>query len=143
MKLDSMDYGLLASDISLHALQEASKGEYAASKLTELPVAYRQSYFTKVDGDTYAVKDEIKSMVLFKRLNLMADSYPLHGQFDAVFCRNVMIYFDAASREKVVNTMFRYVKPGGYFFIGHSESLKRENCLFQYIKPAIYRKGES
>jgi Methylase of chemotaxis methyl-accepting proteins len=143
LKLDSMDYGLLASDISLAALQEASKGKYAASKLTELPVAYRQSYFTRIDNDMYAIKDEIKSMVLFKRLNLMADSYPLHGQFDAIFCRNVMIYFDAASREKVVNTMFRYVKPGGYFFIGHSESLKRENCLFQYIKPAIYRKGES
>lgn len=142
-KLDSMDYGLLATDISLAALAEAGKGEYAATKLNELPVAYRHAYFQKITNDTYAVKDEIKSMVMFKRLNLMAESYPMHGLFDVIFCRNVMIYFDAASREKVVKTMFRYVKPGGYFFIGHSESLKRENCLFQYIKPAIYRKGDS
>jgi chemotaxis protein methyltransferase CheR len=141
-RLDTMDYGLLATDISMAALQAAEKGEYVANKLAELPTNYRLSYFTQKDKDTYAIKSEIRKMVLFKRLNLMSDSYPLKGQFDAVFCRNVMIYFDQASREKVVNALYRYVKPGGYFFIGHSESLKRESCAFTYIKPAVYRKGD-
>lgn len=142
-RLASIDSGLLASDISLAALQEAGEGIYAELKLRELPVAYRNANFEKKTDDTYAVKEEIKKMVLFKRLNLMADSFPLKGQFDAIFCRNVMIYFDQQSRKKVVQTLFNYVKPGGYFFIGHSESLRREDCPFMYVKPAIYKKGES
>jgi chemotaxis protein methyltransferase CheR len=80
-------------------------------------------------------------MVMFKRLNLMADTYPMKGLFDAVFCRNVMIYFNPESREKVVNAIYRYVKPGGYLFIGHSESLNRDTCPFEYVRPAVYRKG--
>jgi len=142
-RLDSIDYGLFASDISLSALNEAGMGNYAEAKLRELPAAYKAAYFEKKGQDQFAIRDEIKKMVLFKRLNLMAESFPLKGQFDAVFCRNVMIYFDQESRRKVVQTLFQYVKPGGYFFIGHSESLKREDCPFTYIKPAVYRKGEA
>jgi len=141
-RLDLMDYGLFASDISLSALNEAGLGNYGETKLRELPAAYKAAYFEKKGQDLFAIKDEIKKMVLFKRLNLMAESFPLKGQFDAIFCRNVMIYFDQESRRKVVQTLFQYVKPGGYFFIGHSESLKREDCPFTYIKPAVYRKGE-
>ena len=141
-RLDSMDYGLFASDISLSALTEAGKGIYAEAKLRELPMAYKAAYFEKTGPDDFTIKNEIKKMVLFKRLNLMAESFPLKGQFDAIFCRNVMIYFDQESRRKVVRALFHYVKPGGYFFIGHSESLKREDCPFTYIKPAVYRKGE-
>lgn len=141
-RLDRLDYGLLASDISLSALHEAEKGDYSETKLRELPAAYKNTYFRKKTEDTMTISDEIKKMVLFKRLNLMADSFPMKGQFDAVFCRNVMIYFDQESRRKVVQTLFQYVKPGGYFFIGHSESLRREDCPFSYVKPAVYRKGE-
>ena len=141
-RLDSIDYGLLASDISLSALNEAGRGTYAEAKLRELPVSYKTAYFEKTGADVFTIKNEIKKMVLFKRLNLMAESFPLRGQFDAIFCRNVMIYFDQESRRKVVQALFQYVKPGGYFFIGHSESLKREDCPFTYIKPAVYRKGE-
>jgi len=142
-RLDSIDYGLFASDISLSALNEAGAGSYSETKLRELPAAYKAAYFEKTGPDIYTIKNDIKKMVLFKRLNLMAESFPLKGQFDAIFCRNVMIYFDQESRRKVVQTLFQYVKPGGYFFIGHSESLKREDCPFTYIKPAVYRKGEA
>jgi len=141
-RLDKLDYGLLASDISLSALHEAERGDYSETKLRELPSAYKNTYFRKKTDDTMTISDDIKKMVLFKRLNLMADSFPMKGQFDAVFCRNVMIYFDQESRRKVVQTLFQYVKPGGYFFIGHSESLRREDCPFSYVKPAVYRKGE-
>jgi len=142
-RLDSIDYGLLASDISLSALNEAGMGDYSETKLRELPAAYKAAYFEKKGQDLFTIKEEIKKMVLFKRLNLMAETFPLKGQFDAIFCRNVMIYFDQESRRKVVQALFQYVKPGGYFFIGHSESLKREDCPFAYIKPAVYRKGEA
>ncbi len=141
-RLDSIDLGLLASDISLAALQEAGVGDYADAKLRELPPSYKKAYFVQKSEDVFSISLEIKKMVLFKRLNLMAESFPMKGQFDAVFCRNVMIYFDQESRRKVVQTLFNYIKPGGYFFIGHSESLRREDCPFEYIKPAVYRKGE-
>ncbi|HNY16486.1 MAG TPA: protein-glutamate O-methyltransferase CheR [Treponemataceae bacterium] len=140
-RLSAIDPGLLATDISLAALTEAKAGEYAEAKLRELPVNYRNSYFVKKDDATWAISEDIRSMVMFKRLNLMADSYPMKGLFDAVFCRNVMIYFNPESREKVVNAIYRYVKPGGYLFIGHSESLNRETCPFEYVRPAVYRKG--
>ncbi len=140
--LDGLDYGLLATDISLQALKEAEGGEYGEGKLRELPANYRMNYFKKNGPDSFAISDQIRKMVLFKRLNLMSDTFPLKGQFDAVFCRNVMIYFDQESRNKVVNTLYNYVKPGGYFFIGHSESLKRETCPFDYVKPAVYKKRE-
>jgi len=141
-RIDALDYGLFASDISLAALEEAGRGNYSETKLRELPAAFQKAYFVKTGEDVYTISGDIKKMVLFKRLNLMADSFPLKGQFDAVFCRNVMIYFDQESRKKAVQTLYNYVKPGGYFFIGHSESLRREDCPFTYIKPAVYRKGE-
>jgi chemotaxis protein methyltransferase CheR len=132
--------GLLATDISMAALREAGRGEYNEAKLRELPAEYRRDYFRQVAPEKYAINDEIQRMVLFKKLNLMQTPFPLKGQFDAIFCRNVMIYFDQESRRKVVNALYQYVKPGGYFFIGHSESLRREECPFEYVKPAIYKK---
>ncbi len=140
-RFPSIDAGLLATDISLAALKEAKTGEYADAKLRELPQNYRSSYFSKKDDDTWTICEEIKDSVMFKRLNLMADAYPMKGLFDAIFCRNVMIYFNQESRERVVQSLHRYVKPGGYLFIGHSESLNRETCPFDYVKPAVYRKG--
>ena len=138
----AVDSGLLATDISLAALKEAEAGEYNVGKMRELPASYRNTYFLRKDESVYAIRDEIRKMVMFKRLNLMADTYPMKGLFDAIFCRNVMIYFNQVSREKVVNALYRFVKPGGYLFIGHSESLNRETCPFSYVKPAVYRKGE-
>ncbi len=79
-------------------------------------------------------------MILFKRLNLMNAPYPFKSQFDIVFCRNVMIYFDPPSRAKLIESIYRVVKPGGWFFIGHSESLPRDTCPFSYVRPATYRK---
>lgn len=141
-RIARIDAALLATDISLAALQGASTGEYNASRLAEMPAKHKSAFFTKTGEDSWMICDELKKMVMFKRLNLMADSYPMRNQFDVIFCRNVMIYFDQESRTKVVNTLHKYIKPGGYLFIGHSESLKREESPFAYIKPAIYKKGE-
>jgi len=139
--LASVDIGILATDISAQVLEEARKGVYPETKLRELPRHYRQTYFESAGAEAWAVKPEIRNMILFKRLNLMRESFPFHGLFDVVFCRNVMIYFDAASRARLVRALHAVTKPGGYLFIGHSESLQREESPYEYVRPAIYRKA--
>jgi len=136
----SVDASILATDVSLSALLEARTGVYAESRLKELPKAYRSSFLQAAGADAWGVTDAIRSMVLFKRLNLMTVPYPFRSQFDVVFCRNVMIYFDPPSRAKLVDAIYKVVKPGGWFFIGHSESLPRDTCPFSYVRPATYRK---
>ncbi len=140
--VDRSDFGLLATDISLAALKLAREGRYASQKLSELPPTLRNGNFREAGPDLFEVSDEIKRMVLFKRLNLMAESYPLKNAFDVIFCRNVMIYFDQASRSHLVHAFHRFVRPGGYFFIGHSESIPRLDCPFEYVSPAIYRRAD-
>lgn len=138
--VDGADFGLLATDISLAALKTAQEGVYAEQKFSELPKALRLSYCTKVGPDLLAVAPELRRMVLFKRLNLMADVYPFKNPFDVIFCRNVMIYFDQASRASLIQSFYENLIPGGYFFIGHSETIPRGDCPFEYVSPAIYRK---
>ena len=80
-------------------------------------------------------------MILFKRLNLMREGFPFHGLFDAVFCRNVMIYFDKPTQERLVSRYASLLAPGGYLFVGHSESLSGLRHELAYVQPATYRKG--
>lgn len=135
------DWGVLATDVSLNALGEARRGVYPGSRLRELPRGWLQKYFTRTGEDEWSVNDEVRRAVLFKRLNLMNEEYPFKGRFDGVFCRNVMIYFDAPTRRGLVDRIYRYVKPEGWFFVGHSEALPRETCPFAYVRPATYRKA--
>jgi chemotaxis protein methyltransferase CheR len=86
------------------------------------------------------MNNNLKRMISFKKLNLMQAEYPFHGSFDFIFCRNVMIYFDRPTQEKLVNKFYSYLEPGGYLFIGHSESLTGLDHGFSYIKPTIYKK---
>ncbi len=137
----SIDWGVLATDISLSVLSEAKGGVYSSNKLKELPPTWFKKYFVPLGDDEYAVCDTIKKAVLFKRLNLMNEAYPFKGLFDVVFCRNVMIYFDTPVRLALVNRFYRYIKDDGYFFIGHSESLPRDKTPFSYVMPATYRKS--
>lgn len=136
------DWAVLATDLSLSALREAMSAVYAGNRVRELPAAWRNAYFEQRGEDEWAVKDDLRRAVLFKRLNLMDERYPFKGLFDVVFCRNVMIYFDPPVRKALVDRIFRYVKPGGYLFVGHSESLPRDSCPFNYVRPAIYRKAD-
>jgi len=139
--LPAADAGILASDISIQVLTEAKAATYSSQRLRELPPVYRSNYFAKVGEDAYEVIPAVRSLVLFKRLNLMSEKFPFKGAFDVVFCRNVMIYFDQDVRKRLVRSIYSVLKPGGYLFIGHSESLQRDDCPLDYIKPAIYRKG--
>jgi chemotaxis protein methyltransferase CheR len=133
---------IVATDISLPALQAALRAEYPESKLREVPADLLSRSFERIGPDSYRVTQELRRLVLFKRLNLMDERYPFHRQFHAILCRNVMIYFDQESRRKLINSFHRWLLPGGYFFLGHSETISRGECPFEYVKPAVYRKAE-
>lgn len=139
--LPRVDSGILATDISAAALREAMTAVYPSARLKELPKRFLDNYMIKLDEEHWTVRPELKTMVMFKRLNLMREDFPFKGRFDVVFCRNVMIYFDADSRRRLIASLHRVIKPGGYLFIGHSESIQRADCPFEYLRPAIYRKA--
>ena len=140
LELPEWDAGILATDISTSALEKAKAGIYPVDRLRELPVNYVNRYFKKVDIERMSVNENIRKLILFKRLNLMNDVFPFKGKFDIIFCRNVMIYFDKETRDVLVNKFDNYMSEGGYFFVGHSESLDRKAIDLAYIQPAVYKK---
>lgn len=137
------DFRILATDISTRVLHTAQAGVYEKAKLSHVPVNLRQRFFEpvrdKTEQKTYRVCDELKKIVAFRRLNLM-DPFPFSGPFDVIFCRNVMIYFDKKTQETLIQKISAYLHPGGYFFVGHSESLTGLKHPLRYVKPAVYKK---
>ncbi len=87
-----------------------------------------------------AVTDNVRKNILFRRHNLMDAKFPFKEQFDVVFCRNVMIYFDRETRNTLVAKYHQHTVPGGYLFIGHSETLGRGDTDYTYVMPAVYKK---
>jgi chemotaxis protein methyltransferase CheR len=137
------DVGMLATDISTVALGKAIAGEYREENIEHLPAALKTKYFKKTDQGNYKVADDLQKMILHRRVNLMRKSFPFKGQFHIIFCRNVMIYFDRETRDELLGKFAHFMNPGGYFFIGHSESLGRDNDHFKYIMPAAYMRTET
>ncbi len=139
----SWDAGILATDISERALSMARKGVYSADHVSQLPGNLQRKYFTLARPGEMAVVDKIKREATFRRFNLMNSSFPFKKPFQMIFCRNVMIYFDQPTRDALVGRYHQHTEPGGYLFIGHSETLGRSQSRYQYIQPALYRKGTS
>lgn len=134
------DTKILATDISDRVLEIAQKGVYANDRISALPPAWRLNYFRAIDENNSVVCDKIKNEVIFRKFNLMTEVFPFRKKFHVIFCRNVMIYFNNETKNKLVKKFYEITEPGGYLFIGHSESLNREENQFKYIKPAVYRK---
>ena len=140
--IDSMDVKILATDLSSQAMRTASRGVYQEAKVSGVSPESLKRYFKKGHGSaegSYLVKDEVKRLITFRRLNLI-DPFPVKGPFDLIFCRNVMIYFDKEIQQNLVGRFYDILRKQGYLFIGHSESLGLTNNDFHYIKPTIYRK---
>lgn len=133
------DGGLLATDVSEDILKKAKEGVYTAENIEKVPPKILAKYFDLRDNKYY-VKEILKKEVLYKKLNLVSPQFPLRGDFDLISCRNVMIYFDKETREVLLNKMYKLLRPGGYLFVGHSESLNGLNTPFTFVKSAIYRK---
>jgi len=132
--------GLLATDISAIALEAARRGVYPEDRLANMPEALRKRYFTRLAHGEWQVSETILKDITYRRLNLMNQQLPFKKPFDLIFCRNVMIYFDQATRDALVDRFSRLIVPGGYLLIGHSESLGRGHSAFEYVKPATYRR---
>ena len=130
---------ILATDISGHSLAVARAGIYGSGLVESVPQPLRRKYLERRSDGRYGVKASLKEMTRFARLNLMGD-WPMRGPFDAVFCRNVMIYFDRETREELVARFHGLIREGGYLFVGHSESLTGLTHEFQYVQPAVYRR---
>lgn len=133
------DNRILATVISTKVLTGAQNGVYSAEDLKNLPDSWKRSYFTPSD-DAFVLNDEIRREVIFRKLNLMEDFHFQH-QFDLIFCRNVMIYFSKEAKDSLVRRFCKMLKPGGYFFIGHSENIQNDVPDLHYIEPSIYQKG--
>ena len=133
------DTTMLATDISTTVLDKAVYGRYPTEALQNLPKHWQLEYFSKVDATNSQVKDSIRKKILYRRFNMM-EPFKFKKRFQVIFCRNVMIYFDSAVRDAIVKKFFEVTEPGGYLFIGHSESISNTGSGYQYIKPAVYRK---
>ncbi len=131
---------ILATDISHRVLATAKAGVYGAEGLSEVPRAVLQKYWRaepSSNGAHFEALPALRDMIQFGRLNLM-ESWPMRGPFDAIFCRNVMIYFDKATQQALVERYWALLRPGGYLFVGHSESLTGLEHRFRYVQPAVY-----
>lgn len=127
---------VLATDISGKVLAQAQRGVYPLSVAQAIPPQYGGSYYH--DGsESLNISETIKRIITFRGFNLMKP-FPFRGRFDVIFCRNVMIYFDSATQEALVNKFYEALAPGGYLFIGHSESLSNLKTPFRFVKPTIY-----
>ncbi|MDR2641351.1 MAG: protein-glutamate O-methyltransferase CheR [Planctomycetaceae bacterium] len=133
--------GLLATDVSEKALVAAKRGVYDQTRFQGVPTSIINKYFKKT-AEGYEVVDKVKNEVTIRKFNLMNEKLPFKRPFDCIWCRNVMIYFDAATKHALVNRMYQQTVNGGYLLIGHSETLSREHTTWKYIKPAVYRKEE-
>ena len=136
------DVKVLATDISTSMLEVAKDGIYDAQRIAPVSQMQKQKYLT-VNGTrrqkTFEVNHLLKDAVIFKYLNLMKE-WPVKGPLDFIFCRNVMIYFDKATQEKLINRFWDLLDSGGILFTGHSESLTGVEHKFEYIQPTIYAK---
>ena len=134
------DTKVLATDISDKVLAKARKGQYSNEQLSTLPMDWRMNYFEKVDSENSILTGKIRNEIIYRKFNLMEDIFPFKKKFHVIFCRNVMIYFDNKTKMELVNKFYEFTQPGGYLFIGHSESLNRESTKYKYVLPAVYRK---
>jgi chemotaxis protein methyltransferase CheR len=135
------DVRILATDIDTDVLAKASRGEYSADALENIPDPFCRYFQPTQEGNAAAIKvaQDVRSLITFRPLNLV-ETWPMKGPFDAIFCRNVMIYFDAPTKSKLIERFIRLIKPGGFLYIGHSESLLGSHPGLQLMGRTIYRR---
>jgi chemotaxis protein methyltransferase CheR len=135
------DTTILATDISPQVLRMAQEAVYPEERLQNLQPSWKQRYFVKAGGDKYRISDSLRREVLFRPFNLMDKNFPFKKKFHLIFCRNVMIYFNKQTRDELVERYYDTLEPGGYLFIGLSETIGKGDTRFQFVQPSIYRKG--
>ena len=141
-KCPGWHYKITATDISTRVLAQAKRGVYANDRITKVPPLFLKKYFQRGVGKSAGyvkIKEEIKQKLSFDRFNLMGD-FPWRAELDVIFCRNVMIYFNRETQQELVEKFYNALTPGGYLFIGHSESITSLNHNFKQMDATAYRK---
>jgi len=138
------DIKILASDIDTSVLAKAEAGIYESERLSSIPEAPLRKYFRPVDGgERYAVKENLKELIRFRRINFADAAWPVRTRFDAIFCRNVIIYFDRATQQRLLERLAAYLEPSAYLMMGHSENLYWINDLLVAKGNTIYQLREA
>lgn len=138
------DYSILGTDISTLMLKKAHAAIYPEEMVEMIPLDLKRKYLLRSKDKSkrlVRINPILRKKAKYQRLNFMDDTYPVNEQFDIIFCRNVLIYFDRDTQERVINKLCNYLRPGGYFFLGHSESITNINVPLKQLKPTVYRRN--
>jgi chemotaxis protein methyltransferase CheR len=141
-KVARVDHEILATDISTKVLRKACLGVYSRDLIGHLPIAYKRKYFHRnrdPHQETVRVNPDIRSMVRFRHFNLICDDMGALRQFQLIFCRNV-IYFDNDTKRELLHRLRERLVPGGFLFLGHSETLNGMDLRMEQVGATIYRK---
>lgn len=140
--LDQWDVRILATDLDSDVVAYGQQGIYKAERIDDLASDRQKRWFRKGSGDNaeqVKVATDLAAMITFKSLNLLHD-WPMKGPFDVIFCRNVLIYFDKPTQEKLIPRFYELLRPGGILFLGHSESISVGNPGFEMLGKTIFKK---
>ncbi len=138
-----LNFSILATDISTEVIQKARQAVYKHTEVAPIPLMLKKKYLLKSkdrNKNVVRIIPELRRQVQFERLNFMDRDYGLKRPVDIIFCRNVLIYFDRPTQEKIVNRLCRCLKKDGYFFQGHSESVQGMDLPLKPVFPTIYQK---
>ena len=130
---------ILGTDLSREVIKKAKRGIYPVKSLADISTNIKEQYFRTLDDEHFRIKKKIRQMITYGRLNLQK-KWPLDGPFHVIMCRNVMIYFNRQTQQRLVARFHKILEPGGYLFLGHSESIISADKKFANIKPAVYKK---
>jgi len=136
-------FKVLATDISTTVLKKAEMGIYTDEVVSPVPDALKRKYFMRSrdrDSNRVRVVPELRRLVEFRRLNFMEENYGLAEKADAIFCRNVIIYFDRPTQERILSKLSHHLVPRGFMFVGHAETLHDMNLPLEPVAPALYRR---
>lgn len=143
---ERLDWKVLATDIAAATLEQAARGLYGADRVEAVPPELARRFLSRrgaaagPGAGAFGVAEELRGRVLFRRLNLVRPPYPMTGPLDVVFCRNVFIYFDTPTRQRVVEAVEGLLRPGGLLVLGHTETLSAIRTGLRPVRPSVYRK---
>jgi chemotaxis protein methyltransferase CheR len=137
------DYSILCTDLCTEVLQEAVTGVYSAAMIEPVPMELRRKYLMRArdrERPVVRIAPKLRSHLFFSRLNLMDEAYPFDDDMDMIFCRNILIYFDKATQDRVLRRLCNHLRPGGMLFLGHSESVVGIDLPVKQIASTVFQR---
>lgn len=139
-------FTIVGTDICTEVLEQAVTAIYPTDMIAPVPQEMRKRYLLRAKDPSrreVRIVPELRRLTHFLRLNLMAPNYPVGRDMDVIFCRNILIYFDRPTQHAVLERLGRHLRPGGYLFLGHSESMAGSNLLMRQVAPTVFRREQS